>query len=114
MSIFFFSIREKNIFFENSLFVSGILIGMMISLLIICLPWIEIRNRFFKARIFYEEASWFDIQLWDKPFFLLKTDRLLVLHKIQPLLKRLFLTVSILLTVIIIFKFWNFLSYIFH
>jgi hypothetical protein len=114
MSIIFFSISEKDRLFQNSFFFSGILIGMIISLISICFPWIEIRNRFFKARIFYEEASWFDSQLWDKPFFLLKTDRLLVLHKIQPLLKRLFLTFCIVLTIIIILTFWNFFSYIFH
>lgn len=47
----------------------------------------EIYSLFLQSRILYEEASWFDIQCWDKPFFLIKNDSLLANQKIRPQLQ---------------------------
>ena len=52
------------------------------------LHWKEIQNRFFEARIFYEEGSWYDGQIWEKPFLLIKNDRLLATQKIHPILQK--------------------------
>jgi hypothetical protein len=53
------------------------------------LRWREIKKRFNEARLFYEEASWFDGQIWEKPFFLIKNDKLICTQKIEPILQRL-------------------------
>jgi hypothetical protein len=37
----------------------------------------EIKKRFDQSSVFYEEASWYDGQIWEKPFSLIKNDRLL-------------------------------------
>jgi hypothetical protein len=50
--------------------------------------WILLENRFKNARLFYEEGSWYDSQIWEKPFFLIKNDRLLTTQKIQPILQK--------------------------
>ena len=51
-------------------------------------PWKKISNQLNSTRIFYEEASWFDGQIWEKPFSILKNDRLLKTQKIEPILVR--------------------------
>jgi hypothetical protein len=58
----------------------------------------EIQKHFFEPRLTYEEASWYDGQIWEKPFLLLKNDRLLSTQKLQPILKRLRGTFFFLLT----------------
>ena len=52
--------------------------------------WSQLQKRLNQARIFYEEASWFDGQFWQKPFFLLKNDRFLSTQQFQPFLQKLF------------------------
>jgi hypothetical protein len=66
------------------------LISCIIFLLsfLLFLHWKEIQNRFFEARIFYEEGSWYDGQIWEKPFLLIKNDRLLATQKIHPILQK--------------------------
>ena len=49
----------------------------------------EVKKRLNQARLFYEEASWYDGQIWEKPFIILKNDRLLVSQKLEPVLRRL-------------------------
>jgi hypothetical protein len=50
--------------------------------------WKQVEGRVKKSRLFYEEASWYDGQIWEKPFPILKNDALLRTQKIQPLLQR--------------------------
>lgn len=50
----------------------------------------QLQKRLNQARIFYEEASWFDGQFWQKPFFLLKNDRFLSTQQLQPFLQKVF------------------------
>ena len=52
--------------------------------------WKTLLNRFFQARFFYEESSWYDGQIWEKPSFILKIDRLISIQKINFILKQLF------------------------
>jgi hypothetical protein len=56
--------------------------------LIIFARWKQIEKRFHASRLFYEEASWYDGQIWEKPFSILKNDRLINSQKIRPLLLR--------------------------
>jgi hypothetical protein len=61
----------------------------------ILIRWSTLNKRLVESRIFYEEASWFDGQIWEKPFFLIKNDKLLSTQKIEPLLKRIWSTILI-------------------
>jgi hypothetical protein len=56
--------------------------------LILCVRWKQLFNRFYEAESYYEESSWFDSTLWKKPWFILKTDRLIAKQKIQPILNQ--------------------------
>ena len=51
--------------------------------------WNQVKTRFNESRLFYEEASWYDGQIWEKPFLLIKNDRLISTQKIDPILERL-------------------------
>ena len=43
----------------------------------------EIQKRLKEPTVFYEEGSWFDGQIWEKPFSVIKNDRLLATQKIK-------------------------------
>jgi len=60
------------------------------------LRWKENEDHLSNSRVFYEEGSWYDGQIWEKPFLLIKNDRLLVKQKIQPILGRIKRTLVIL------------------
>jgi hypothetical protein len=55
--------------------------------------WKQVEIRLSKSRLFYEEASWYDGQIWEKPFAILKNDKLLGIQKVQPLLQRILRTI---------------------
>ena len=63
--------------------------------------WITINKKFQTPRIIYEEASWYDGQIWEKPFFLLKNDKLLSSQKINPIIQRLIRTNLIYLFILL-------------
>ena len=65
--------------------------------------WNEVKKRLNQSRLFYEEASWYDGQIWEKPFVILKNDRLLVTQKIEPVLGRLANTLIFLIYLDIVF-----------
>jgi hypothetical protein len=67
--------------------------------LIIIWRWNEIKKRLNQSRLFYEEASWYDGQIWEKPSIILKNDRLLASQKIQPILNRLLKTIRVFIWV---------------
>ena len=54
--------------------------------------WEQLRNRLNQSRFLYEEASWYDVQIWEKPFALIKNEKLMTSQKIEPILNRLFQT----------------------
>tara|TARA_Y100000992_G_C21120529_1_gene421670 strand:+ start:115 stop:603 length:489 start_codon:yes stop_codon:yes gene_type:complete len=68
----------------------GISLNIILTLyFVIIWRWNEVKKRLNQARLFYEEASWYDGQIWEKPFIILKNDRLLVSQKLEPVLRRL-------------------------
>ena len=40
------------------------------------------------AFVIYEESSWYDGQIWEKPFWVIKNDHLLKTQKVQPALQK--------------------------
>ena len=66
--------------------------------------WIILENRLKNSRLFYEEGSWYDGQIWEKPFFLIKNDRLLTTQKIQPIVQRISKTSLFLFYIIFLFS----------
>lgn len=62
---------------------------MLISILLLSNRWENIKKRFIKSRLFYEEASWFDGQIWEKPVYILRNDKLIANQKIEPIIQRL-------------------------
>jgi hypothetical protein len=82
-----------------------LLINLAISLnflffliLVIFARWKQIEKEFNEPRLFYEEASWYDGQVWEKPFSILKNDKLISTQKIKPILERLSRTIFTLLS----------------
>lgn len=68
----------------------GISLNIILTLyFVIIWRWNEVKKRLNQARLFYEEASWYDGQIWEKPFIILKNDRLLVSQKLEPVIRRL-------------------------
>jgi hypothetical protein len=70
--------------------------------------WIELEKRLKESRLIYEEASWYDGERWEKPFSILRTDRLLATQRIQPIQTRLFALLGKLSFVIFSFFFFFF------
>jgi hypothetical protein len=77
-----------------------LLINLAISLnflffliLVIFARWKQIEKEFNEPRLFYEEASWYDGQVWEKPFSILKNDKLISTQKIKPILERISRTI---------------------
>jgi hypothetical protein len=68
----------------------------------------ELEKNLQNANIIYEEASWYDTQIWQKNFFILKNDRLINLLIIQPILKQNFLFVFTFFPVFGFFFFFHF------
>ena len=85
----FFSITQFQtfsfaIFFE--IFFNTLII-IQFFLFVILIRWITINQKFQNSRLIYEEASWYDGQIWEKPFFLIKNDKLISTQKIEPILE---------------------------
>jgi hypothetical protein len=92
ISFFEINIVDQN-FYQKILFTLFISLSFFLLFLVIMyFRWKDIQLHFNKSRIFYEEASWFDGQIWEKPFFLIKNDKLISTQKIQPILQRLLIT----------------------
>lgn len=72
-------------------------VTLIIILLVNYFRWQAIENKLKESRLFYEEASWYDGQIWEKPFLIIKNDRLLKTQKIQPILQRIIRTILIIL-----------------
>jgi len=67
--------------------------------------WNQIEKRLNDSKIVYEEGSWYDGEIWEKPFSLIKNERLISSQKIQPIIQRLSLFVLALFFPIIFFSF---------
>jgi hypothetical protein len=66
---------------------------LSVFFLLVLYQWLEMGNRFQQARLFYEEASWYDGQMWEKPLAVIKNDNLIRSQKIQPIIQRIQKTV---------------------
>jgi len=101
----FFSIIEFQGFSLSTFFeiLFNTLVIIQFFLLVILIRWITINQKFQNSRLIYEEASWYDGQIWEKPFFLIKNDKLISTQKIEPILediiKSFFLSLSFLFLV---------------
>ena len=92
----FVSTLLNSLNFEDSRsFFDWLLINLSISLtflfflvLVIFARWKQIEKEFNQPRLFYEEASWYDGQVWEKPLSILKNDKLISTQKIKPILER--------------------------
>ena len=63
--------------------------GFAIAVILVILSrWLQIKYRFQQARLFYEEASWYDGQIWEKSLLLIKNDQLILSQRIQPIIER--------------------------
>ena len=85
-----FMLLEFNFSFETlvtSIFITILLITF--NMFIILSRWSQLNKRFKTSRLFYEEASWYDGQIWEKPLELIRSDNLLSSQKIEPIMKRL-------------------------
>jgi hypothetical protein len=69
----------------NSFITINILLGII---LIGLFRWQQIQKRFNETRLFYEEGSWYDSQVWEKPFLIIKNDKLISTQKIRPIIQR--------------------------
>jgi hypothetical protein len=70
----------------SSLLISSFL--FFIYFFITFIRWFEIYSKFNQARFVYEEESWFDTKIWEKPISLIKNDRLLITQKINVIIER--------------------------
>lgn len=103
-SFCFFSILTifnlENNFYVIDWIVKNILFTSLTLLLLLgtnYFRWQTIENKLKKSRLFYEEASWYDGQIWEKPFSIIKNDQLLSTQKIKPILQRIIRTNLIIL-----------------
>ena len=106
-SFFFFlvSFFRLSSFPDNRYLFEWLLINAFVSLnllffliLLVFSRWKQIEKDFNEPRLFYEEASWYDGQIWEKPFSILKNDKLISTQKIKPILQRISRTMFTLLS----------------
>ena len=90
---------------DNRYLFDWLLINVAISLnflffliLVIFARWKQVEKEFNQPRLFYEEASWYDGQVWEKPLSILKNDKLISTQKIKPILERISRTIFTLLS----------------
>ncbi|MBL1209556.1 CGLD27 family protein [Geminocystis sp. GBBB08] len=59
------------------------------ALIRLYLGWSYIGDRLKKTKIVYEESSWYDGQIWEKPLEFYQRDQLIFQYQVQPILRRL-------------------------
>jgi Conserved in the green lineage and diatoms 27 len=59
--------------------------------------WSHVDRRLRAERVVYEESGWYDGQTWTKTAEILARDRLLAIHEVQPVMRRIKLTFLALL-----------------
>lgn len=74
-------------FLLSSLFGASLFVGFFLIRLF--LGWNYIADRLKKTKIVYEESSWYDGQVWEKPLEFYRRDQLILQYQVEPLLKRL-------------------------
>jgi len=66
----------------SSLFIGFVLIRLYLG-------WKYIADRLRKTKIVYEESSWYDGQVWEKPLEFYRRDQLILQYQVQPLIQKL-------------------------
>ena len=74
----------------------GATLLLALVLIRLYLGWAYIRSRLASSTVFYEESGWYDGQTWDKPIEVQAQDRLVVTYQVQPVLRRLQQTLTIM------------------
>lgn len=74
-------------FFLSSLLGASLFVGFI--LIRLYLGWQYIAHRLKKTKIVYEESSWYDGQVWEKPLEFYRRDQLIFQYQVQPLLQKL-------------------------
>jgi hypothetical protein len=96
LAIFF---DPKNIIYSSFLFT---IILFNIAFYTNIFRWVTIKKGLNNSSLIYEEASWFDTQLWQKPSFIIKNDKLINSQKVKPILKRINKTLFIFILSLIL------------
>jgi hypothetical protein len=81
--------------------VGGSLVFVTLALARLYVGWNHIRNRLQDEQIFYEESGWYDGQIWQKTPEIITRDRLLVSYEIQPILRRIQLSLLTILGAVV-------------
>jgi hypothetical protein len=74
----------------------GASLFMAFFLIRLYLGWSYIGDRLRKTKIVYEESSWYDGQIWEKPLEFYRRDQLIFQYQVQPILKRLYKSMILL------------------
>lgn len=101
---FVFKVNKDLLLFNSFYAISFLILIFVVNLS----RWSQLLTRFRSTRLFYEEGSWYDGQIWEKPLELIKNDKLLTSQKIKPILKRIIKTLIVLIS----FNIYLYLSYI--
>jgi hypothetical protein len=83
-----FKEKSQN-FFIDQIFLFLFFLNKIVSTFFFILRWKEIEKRFNQSSLVYEEGSWYDGQIWEKSFSMIKKDRLLNSQIVQASLPRL-------------------------
>lgn len=95
----FSSFSDTRYLFEWLLINISISLNLLFFLIVLIFSrWKQIEKDFNEPRLFYEEASWYDGQIWEKPFSILKNDKLISTQKIKPILERILRTIFTILS----------------
>ena len=79
------------------------LLCLFLFLVVVFSRWKQLEKDFNNPYVFYEESSWYDGQVWKKPLFILKNDRLISSQRITPIVIRLSRTIFRVLYLTFIF-----------
>lgn len=72
----------------------GACILPILSVVRLYLGWSYIQRRLFSTKVLYEESGWYDGQVWEKHPEMLDQERLIALYEVQPLLRRMQMTIG--------------------
>ena len=103
------NISDETNMIKHSVFIS-LIVDCFIILLFsrLYLGWQYIYKRLKKATVSYEESGWYDGQIWIKPPDILIKDRLTADYTIFPIIKRITITLNVLILylTVFLFHFW--------
>lgn len=83
-----FNLNYLRFIFPLIVFFKIISVSASFLFFLILFRWIEVDKRFNNAQVFYEEGSWYDGQIWEKPLTIIRNDKLISRQKIQPKIRR--------------------------